>query len=774
MKLRTLDVENLLSFDQFHLNFDDHLTVLVGPNGSGKSNVVRMLDLVRTAITWADERWTRSEVAAATEQVLAEYAQARHRGTEGASPARVRVGIELTTDPERQRVVAFMQAAILSTVLGELSSTNDQTTLADWVSDQVVPAALAPLDGGTMVLEYPGVPDAPWQVGYEFACAGATYRWVLAGTASSGLIRVGEGVAGGTPLPSDRLSELLFGIAASGGTPPSLPDPLPPFTLNALCPAADRTVQIQMGGSNPGRLQLELSPFRRFADLNRVRATTGGRERNYSLARPLRLVLDDALVVVGEQLRGVGTRGAPARPAGLYRWQELTSPLPRHEPYALPLRLLALKNGTPVERERYRRIQQRFAELAPGRTVEVQFRATELPASSPAAGGGASVGVTASTPWSPATEALNFVPAGMAPNTSEPPASPELGAEVNVLVGEDSHRGDEDSAELPIFLVGAGSWEALVVAEAVTDDEDRVVLLDEPALNLHPTWQHVLRSQLVAASGQTILITHSPHLVPMANESDLHRLVRLDAPNGATRVHHLPRRIDRKAASRITKEFDLSSDARALLFARGAILTEGQTELGVLPTWFSQAAAQQARPTPGQLDLAFYSVDSDTHFTPLLTVLHGLGVPWVVICDGAIFDVDKRADSHIFRQVLGACVQAPDLADFVRRRVARGAMGVRGMTAQVFDEERDLGRRYGIYTLAVGWTTADTDAGTSGDESFEVFLDSVAPGARDKARAEVGDSKVRQGRWMAENVPCPDAVADLYASLIHHLQGALS
>jgi predicted ATPase len=59
MKLRTLDVENLLSFDQFHLNFDDHLTVLVGPNGSGKSNVVRMLDLVRTKSAGPEARWLR-------------------------------------------------------------------------------------------------------------------------------------------------------------------------------------------------------------------------------------------------------------------------------------------------------------------------------------------------------------------------------------------------------------------------------------------------------------------------------------------------------------------------------------------------------------------------------------------------------------------------------------------------------------------------------------------------------------------------------------------
>ncbi len=46
MKVTSLDVSNLLSFGEFHLDFDDRLTVLVGPNGAGKTNIVRVLDLV--------------------------------------------------------------------------------------------------------------------------------------------------------------------------------------------------------------------------------------------------------------------------------------------------------------------------------------------------------------------------------------------------------------------------------------------------------------------------------------------------------------------------------------------------------------------------------------------------------------------------------------------------------------------------------------------------------------------------------------------------------
>ena len=109
MKLCSLDVENLLSFDDFHLDFDEHLTALVGPNGAGKSNVVRMIDFAATAITWADERFTRSPVAAVTQRVLDAYGQARHRSAGEGVPACVRVEFELTTNDERERIVAFVQ-----------------------------------------------------------------------------------------------------------------------------------------------------------------------------------------------------------------------------------------------------------------------------------------------------------------------------------------------------------------------------------------------------------------------------------------------------------------------------------------------------------------------------------------------------------------------------------------------------------------------------------------------------------------------------------------
>jgi hypothetical protein len=92
------------------------------------------------------------------------------------------------------------------------------------------------------------------------------------------------------------------------------------------------------------------------------------------------------------------------------------------------------------------------------------------------------------------------------------------------------------------------------------------------------------------------------------------------------------------------------------------------------------------------------------------------------------------------------------------------------MSATVFTKFVEIGRQYGVFTLAQGWTPRDKLTGTPGDESFEVFVDSVAPGLRQQAPSQVSKNKVRQGRWVAEQVDCPPPVADLYREILKALR----
>jgi hypothetical protein len=95
------------------------------------------------------------------------------------------------------------------------------------------------------------------------------------------------------------------------------------------------------------------------------------------------------------------------------------------------------------------------------------------------------------------------------------------------------------------------------------------------------------------------------------------------------------------------------------------------------------------------------------------------------------------------------------------------------MSEHLLEDERKLGAEHGIFTLALGWKTRDKKAGTPGDENFEAFVEAVVPGSLNQAEAEVGDSKVRRGRWLGINIPCPQRVGDLYSDLYKQVITAL-
>ena len=751
MRVNSMRVENLLTFDHFHLNLDGKTNVLVGPNGAGKSNVVRIVDLVCKGMDWAATSGRGSPFAQAAEQVLKSFAAVHHHGSPPERPASVRLDVEFTTVDEKERLCSFVRAAVLCTLLDELGR-DPQTaiTVSGWVESEMPNDRLASLFAGTVVLEHIGMPQHPWDVSYEFRHGDGTYRWLLANRgfmqsivpASSPQSHMGSS-------GHKQLKEVLFGLPPSAQQPVTLPSPLPSFDFSSLClTGSERLTSISIR-TGTGSFSTELAPCRRASELLGIPDESRAGQQAFPLALVLSMLLDDGIITVGEQFRGLGVGGTPPQQAGPYSWEVLVSPVKSRAPWLLPLRLFELKNGSPAQRQRFEAVQQKFSELAPGRSVDVKFQAFDLAAVNPATIGTGQVAIF-----------------GQGVEQQEPP-QPHPGAAVTVVVDRTADDGRHPN-DLPVQLHGGGTWESLVVAEALVESKDRLVILDEPALTLHPTWQRAVRTSIQQASGTCLVVTHSANLVPVETPDDLSRLVRIENESGSSQAHRLPT-LPLDDAKRITREFALSSDAVSLLFARGVVLLEGETEQGALPEWFDRLR-DTGRPTPGELDLAFYSVGGDSNFRTLLTVLHAFAIPWVLVCDGAAFDVTKRVKRfpHVFDQVTTACGDIPELQEFLKSLDPEPSRRV--MDEDTFKRQRELGRAHGVFTLARGWTTANKDTGTVNDESFEAFVEAVAPGKLDEARQAVGDSKVRKGLWLGEQVPCPQDVRKLYDCLVKVLR----
>jgi hypothetical protein len=187
----------------------------------------------------------------------------------------------------------------------------------------------------------------------------------------------------------------------------------------------------------------------------------------------------------------------------------------------------------------------------------------------------------------------------------------------------------------------------------------------------------------------------------------------------------------------LEKELRLSITARAILFSCGVILTEGETELGALPIWFSQVYDM----TLEALDLTILSVGGDRGFERMVRYANQFKIPWAIVCDGAIIG-DAGTTCPLAEQLRDAGIEdIPDLTDcdFAERRRALELCGV--------------------------FTTAE-----SVDRSFETL--SVIREHRAEAKRQVGRSKPRQGRAIAENNGCPAEVRALLTKIRAHVESS--
>ena len=746
MRTLSLHVSNLLSFDQFDLQLDDGLTVLVGSNGAGKTNLVRVLDLVTKLADWADER-SRSASAIPTpaEVVLSSYTQAIHDESPPGAPIAIRLGVEWTTGTERDRIVAFVRASVLATLVEESHAGDEErkAQLAAWVTSEIDGAKLAALFQGTLVFEHPGYDGAAWEVRYEFEHGGETYDWNLHSPRSWHSIVI-HGSNPDPPPGETKLSEVLLGQPANASPPAALPDPLPPFALGAMCLPAGKKLANLIVRLGTGAFNDQHQPFRDVADALGFSASGSMGQSAYGLARALRICVSEGLVVLGEQFRGLGVGGTIPWCAGIYPWELLASSTPPRDPGFLPLRLFDLKNGATLrERQAFASIQEQFERLAPGRAFDVTFAAARTPVATTASIGAGQVAVAGG---------------GNEAGDEGQPGS------IITVIGWNTSDVRTPRRERPIQLFGAGTWEALVLAEALVSSPDRLTVLDEPGVSLHPTWQTALRQALRHVPGQVLLVTHSPHLVPMEEADDLAHLLRISNGGGGSSCRRLPGTLDAAGVAKTTQEFALSADARALLFSRGAVIVSGPTEQGALSIWCAKSKAAEDLGAPAARDIAFYSAPGDSGFRTILSVLHGFGIPWVIVCDGKSFDIGTNWSNHIFRQIEQAGIDFPELKRFTQR-AGNGGKDQRCMTEALWDEQVALGARHGVFTLTTSWTGSG--------EAVEGFIEGAAPGKLAEAKAEVGDSKIRKGRWVAQQTDCPLEVDDLYRQIVAALDRSL-
>ncbi|MFD8913272.1 TOPRIM nucleotidyl transferase/hydrolase domain-containing protein [Streptomyces sp. NPDC059575] len=348
----------------------------------------------------------------------------------------------------------------------------------------------------------------------------------------------------------------------------------------------------------------------------------------------------------------------------------------------IPAELYRLKNGSLPLRQRYQRIQDRFRNLV-GTGFDVQA----------------------------------------APDAANPGR-----LLIDVTVPDREH-------EYPLAFSGAGRQEALFLSTVLVGAPGRVIVLDEPGVHIEPTLQRRI-AQAADTDTQCLVITHSADLVPVATPEDLARIIRLSPTPTGSEAHRL-NGLDPKDQARWLQVLG-PRDTRALLFAAGAVLCEGATEVGSLGTWWEGSGNP-----PSSANIAMIDVGGDKAFGGYIKFLEAFHIPWVVIADGPALHPGSQLHRNLAAQGL-LTVAEPASED------------------PEFDEWKNFWEKHGVFTVADVFGTDGSQAG-----EYEAYLKRLNPQLLHQLRGE--RSKPRLGTSFADRHPMPDEVADLYARIRQRL-----
>lgn len=302
----------------------------------------------------------------------------------------------------------------------------------------------------------------------------------------------------------------------------------------------------------------------------------------------------------------------------------------------------------------------------------------------------------------------------------------------------------DHGAEVPLAFLGAGVQESLVLATLLNQEAGTVVALDEPAVNLSPTSQRRLWRHMESYDGQVIAVTHSPDLVPAQ------LLPRVTVARVTQREGSTVRVPDQSvlAQQHLLHQLLRDTDVRALLFAEGVVLCEGDTEVGALSHWWSNPTDVDPEPTPDAANVALLDVGGHNGFRRYTDLLDAFAIPWVIVCDGPAL----APEGPLAKQYAKSARLAP--ADSTQDRV--------------FADSAAAWRNVGVFTFADQYG----NDGTKGGE-FERYLKRLNPDRAAEVQGSYPKSKVRQGQAFAAEHDCPPGVTSAWRDILATLRSPL-
>lgn len=242
--------------------------------------------------------------------------------------------------------------------------------------------------------------------------------------------------------------------------------------------------------------------------------------------------------------------------------------------------LFTLKNGKPIQREKFEQVKKKFSGLFPNLKLEVQKESRDSP--------------------------------------------PRIVIEKTSI-----------GFEVPIEFVGAGIGEIIIFLTHLIASTDMMFGLDMPELHFHPHAQRLLRNIIREHSenNQFLVVTHSPTFIESRQIENTIVVREMDGQTTVTQIDQ--NHFGENELLRLFRQLDAGN--KEFFFSRGVLAVEGPTETGAMPI-FSKALNRDFD------ELGVSLVVSGKFFGLFLKLLREFSFPYLVMCDkDALMNIEKSA-----------------------------------------------------------------------------------------------------------------------------------
>lgn len=286
--------------------------------------------------------------------------------------------------------------------------------------------------------------------------------------------------------------------------------------------------------------------------------------------------------------------------------------------------------------------------------------------------------------------------------------------------------------QVPLDHSGTGLGEIIYLVTLAYGLEESIVILDEPATNLHPPQMKALMQKLFDGNtgkhNQFLIITHSAELMNLLIFRKKTRIFRIGRENGVSTVGML----DEKTQKWFDTEYEKLQhviDTRIFLGKR-LILTEGDSDSIFLTECARYFATKDPSLDINNNDIMIINVNGKNNFPNFRDLLESFKVPYTIIGDEDTTTESKervrevfKSPSFITRQgIEGAnprifTIKDGDLEDFMKQIDER-------LFAEAYEQtKKDYGKKVSKPALAHEFIRKITQLNPSALEPIKKFLE---------------------------------------------------